>query len=572
MQINSAVIALTGESGDGIISLGEILTRIFAKMGLNVLTFKTYPAEVRGGQCVFTINVQQDPILTQGDKYDILMCMDLASYELNKDRLKAYGIIIFNKDTTRVEHVKGSSYGIPLNTLTLNTDTKKEKNMLMLGVMTKLFGLDFKLVKEIVSEKWGKNKIILEKNLKALKAGWEWSTQYFNENDGYRFISIETSEKMLLTGNEALCLGAMTAGCRFFSGYPITPATEILEWFLKRMPKIDGVAIQTEDEMSAFGAALGASFSGIRAMTATSGPGFSLMTEFVNLAGAAEIPIVVIDVQRAGPSTGMPTKMDQADLYHASFGGSGESPRIVLAPTNVEDCYYQVIKAFNLADKYQLPVILLSDQSLSHRYEIVPALDPIRIPSVYPKHPTEEDLKRYQRYKLSESGVSPMSIPGMAGGEYVATGLERDEIGMPTYDPKTHELNMLRRMRKLERVAIEDAEFETYGSSDAKIGIISWGSTTGTVKEAIRLAALKGLKVASLHPKLLYPVPKKEILSWLLNKDKVIVVEVNRLAQYHHILQGELGISLHSLTKNTGLPFTSREILLKIEEVVNFAD
>ncbi len=295
------------------------------------------------------------------------------------------------------------------------------------------------------------------------------------------------------------------------------------------------------------------------------------MTEFVNLAGAAEVPIVIVDVQRAGPSTGMPTKTEQSDLSHAAFGGPGESPRLVLAPTSVEDCFYQSIRAFNLADKYQLPIILLSDQSLSHRLEAIPMLDAARVPPVLPKRPSSEDLTHYRRYMRTDDGVSPMSIPGMVGGAYVATGIERDEVGMPNYDPKNHEINMQRRMRKLERAAAEDAEFETYGTPDAALGVVSWGSTTGAVREAVQMAVNKGIRVSSLHPKLLYPTPKKQIGAWLSGKKEILVVEVNQTGQYQRILQSEFARSMRPLRKTTGLPFTPLEILKEIEEVSDLA-
>jgi 2-oxoglutarate ferredoxin oxidoreductase subunit alpha len=291
------------------------------------------------------------------------------------------------------------------------------------------------------------------------------------------------------------------------------------------------------------------------------------MTEFVNLAGTAEIPIVVVDVQRAGPSTGMPTKTEQSDLSHAALGGPGEAPRIVIAPTSVEDCFYLTMKAFNLADKYQLPVILLSDQSLSHRLETIQMLESGRVPANLPIRPNPEELKHYKRYLRTEDGVSPMSTPGMVGGAYVATGIERDEVGMPNYDPENHQLNMRKRQKKLERAAIEDAEFEQYGIEDARIGIISWGSTTGAVRETVQLAVSRGLKVTSLHPKLLFPTPKQRIGEWLSRLRDVIVVEVNQTGQYQHILQAEFGRMMHPLHKATGLPFTPGEILAKLEEV-----
>jgi 2-oxoglutarate ferredoxin oxidoreductase subunit alpha len=567
LQVNSAMVALTGESGDGIISLGEILAKALAKMGINVVTFRTYPAEVRGGQCIFTINSQQDKVFSQGDDYDILLCMDSSAYTLNGNRLRSTGVLLYNSESAPQEKIRGMSYGIPVRTLTASTGLARSRNVLMLGVISKLFNVDMEKIKTVLTERWGKRPEAIKRNLDALMAGHDWAAANLIKKDDLRFESVDAPRRIVVSGNEAICLGAIGAGCRFFSGYPITPASDLLEWLMERLPKVGGVAIQVEDEISAFGAALGASYSGVRSMTATSGPGLALMTEFVNLAATAEIPIVVVDVQRAGPSTGMPTKTEQSDLSHAALGGPGEAPRIVIAPTSVEDCFYQTMKAFNLADKYQLPVILLSDQSLSHRLEAIPMLDPAKVPVSTPKRPTPEDLKHYKRYLRTEDGVSPMSVPGMVGGAYVATGIERDEVGMPNYDPENHQLNMQKRQKKLERASIEDAEFEQYGVEDAEIGIIGWGSTTGAVREAVHIANSRGLKVASLHPKLLHPTPRKRIGEWLSSLRDVLVVEVNQTGQYQHILQAEFGRIMHSLHKATGLPFAPGEILARVEEV-----
>ncbi len=567
MQINNATIALAGESGDGIISLGEILAKVLARMGLHVLTFRTYPAEVRGGQCIFTINAHHEITLCQGDEYDILLCTDATSYNLNKGRLKGNGVLIYNSESHPYDETPMTSYGVPLRTLVKNIKTTGSKNILMLGVFADLLNLDLEIVGNLLEEKWGEHLEIVERNKLALKSGWDWAASNLIKKDEYKFQNVKDVGRLLVSGNEALCLGAVAAGCKFFAGYPITPATDMLEWLMTRLPKMGGVAMQIEDEISALGAVLGASFSGVRAMTATSGPGFALMTELVNLAGAAEIPIVIVDVQRAGPSTGMPTKTEQSDLFHAAFGGPGESPRIVIAPTDVTDCFYQIMKAFNLADKYQLPVILLSDQSLSHRHEAILKPNPKLVPIIRPKRPSSDELKNYFRYKRTEDGVSSMSIPGVMGGQYVATGIERDEFGLPNYLPENHELNMRKRMRKLERAAVEDADLEHFGAADARIGVISWGSTAGAVKEAVQCAISKGIRASSLHPKMLFPIPKNQINTWASKIETILVVEVNQVGQYHHMLQAELGRDMRSYKKTTGLPFTPREIFEKIQEV-----
>ncbi|MER3486786.1 MAG: 2-oxoacid:acceptor oxidoreductase subunit alpha, partial [Chloroflexota bacterium] len=283
--------------------------------------------------------------------------------------------------------------------------------------------------------------------------------------------------------------------CRFFAGYPITPASDIMEFLAEALPRVGGAVIQAEDEISAITMCIGASYAGKKAMTSTSGPGFSLMVEALGLATMAEIPVVVVDAQRAGPSTGMPTRHEQGDLYLAAFGGHGEVPRIVLAPTTVADCFYQIINAFNLAEKYQTPVIVLSDTVLAVRTESIekPDLNKVRIEHRLLYQPNGRtngaaaEGDRYLRYALTESGISPMSLPGMEGGQYVAMGLEHNEIGRPRYDVRTHASMTEKRFRKIIAARQDAPEPERYGDPGAEIGILTWGSTAGAVIEAIDL-------------------------------------------------------------------------------------
>ncbi len=306
-----------------------------------------------------------------------------------------------------------------------------------------------------------------------------------------------------MTGNQATALGALAAGCRFYAGYPITPATSIMEFLSHEMPQMGGVLVQAEDEIAAITMAMGASFGGTKAMTATSGPGLALMIEAIGHASMTETPVVVVDVQRAGPSTGMPTKTAQGDLFMALYAANDEAPRFVIAPDSVEDCFYQMVNAFNLAEKYQLPVIVLTDQAMSERVETIRPLDLGRVQVVDRLKPDLAGLDRengYKRYALTEDGVSPMAIPGMRGGHYVAEGLEHNERGAPNYTPEMHTAMMEKRYRKVESARRELRNWnvvDEWGDPGAEIGIIGWGSTKGTVREAMARAMQEGVRVAA---------------------------------------------------------------------------
>ena len=388
----------------------------------------------------------------------------------------------------------------------------------------------------------------------------------------------------MLNGNQALVAGAVAAQCRYFAGYPITPASDIMEGLAKELPQVGGTFLQAEDEIAALASVLGASFGGLRAMTATSGPGFSLMTELIGYASMAEIPAVIVDAQRAGPSTGMPTKMEQADLSFALNAGHGDTPRIVVAPADVADCYSLIIMAFNMAERYQMPVIFLTDQSLSARVESVDrsAFQPMEIQerilfgangastngsSNGHGETTNEAAHSYARYAYTASGISPITAPGPGAVTYVATGLEHDEHGHPDYEPEDHTAMMEKRFRKLETAAEELPQPQRYGDEDALIGIIGWGSTEGPIQEAVDRARAKGHKVASLHPRILSPLPDRTIRDFIRSVKTVIVPECNYSGQLANLLGAKYGLQAIRVNKFGGIPFTAGEILRAIEEV-----
>jgi 2-oxoglutarate/2-oxoacid ferredoxin oxidoreductase subunit alpha len=365
-----------------------------------------------------------------------------------------------------------------------------------------------------------------------------------------------------VSGNQAIALGALAGGLRFFAGYPITPASEVMEVLATQLPRVGGACVQAEDEIAALGMVLGAAFAGERALTATSGPGLSLMIEMLGLGTMAELPTVVVDVQRAGPSTGMPTRHEQGDLMLAAFGGHGEVARVVLAPTSVADCFYQTFNALNYADRYQLPVIVLSDQALAVRTENVPRPEIDRL-ELWPRIGFETGITDdYRRYALgAHDGVSPMSSPGQRGGEYTATGLEHNEHGRPRYDAPTHEAMTARRLAKLDAIAKHAPPPLRHGNPDAPIGIIAWGSTAGPAIEAIERVRALGIDAELLVPRLLRPLPNDQIAPFLAAKQVIIVPEANVGGQFADMLVARYHREVRRVNDCSGAPFRTDEIV-----------
>jgi 2-oxoglutarate ferredoxin oxidoreductase subunit alpha len=440
--------------------------------------------------------------------------------------------------------------------------------MVSVGLVCGLLGIDTARIEEMILKRYAHKGDVGESNIRSLRAGYEHATTKLPAG-AHRLGPARSldEDRLLVSGNQAICLGALQAGLGYYAGYPITPASDILEWLAARLPRFGGVAIQTEDEIAALASVLGASFAGRKAMTATSGPGLSLMAELVGLAGMAEVPAVIVDAQRSGPSTGMPTKTEQSDLNHALFGGHGEAPRVVMAPTSVEDCFLVIVEAFNAAEKYQVPVIVLSDQSLSHRLETVPRpdLESCEVADRVSPNGSAEANGAYNRYAIRADGVSPMAVPG-GPGAYVSTGIEHDEAGNPHYEPELHAVMMSKRFRKLDPLADHEGRVTITGPQQADVGILGWGSTEGAAEEAAEICLDRGLKVSTCYPRVLAPLPIERIRRWAAGMGRVVIPELNVTGQFARLARADIGLECDSVTKATGLPFTAAQIADYITE------
>ncbi|RKY82642.1 2-oxoacid:acceptor oxidoreductase subunit alpha [candidate division KSB1 bacterium] len=590
-------VRIGGEGGDGVISCGELFAKAAARTEFHVFTYITYPAEMRGGFSMIQIRVRDWTIYSMGSEVDYLVVFNQEAYDNTISDLKKGGMIIYDPDAVEVDESLDAVFFPVQLTKLANEATGYDlgKNVVALGMLGSLFNISKSVLQKLIKDRYGsKGTSVIEKNMSALEKGYVEGEKQSIEKKFHLKTENEKPTYMMLSGNEAVALGAIAAGCRFVAGYPITPATPIFETLTKLMPKVGGRAIQMEDEIASISALIGASFAGEKVITPTSGPGLQLMGEQLNLASMLELPMVIVDVQRGGPSTGLPTKTEQSDLKFAIYGTAGESPRCILAPTSVEDCFYQTIRAFNIAEKYQMPVILLTDQSIGYRKATVKIPDFSHIVEIFKDNvlrsslipsaermeivtrviPEKEELEGYKRFKFTETGVSPVSVPGMEGGQYVATGLAHNEVGKADYSPKNHLEMTRKRFKKLKYLskAFDQNPPEFYGSVDSEIGIIGWGSTEGAIREARYLAEEKGIMVRHLHPKEISPLPEKQIRHFLVGLKQIIVVEENYTGQFAHFIKAKFGVHPIELHKCEGSPISSREIMAVIEKVARITD
>ncbi len=554
MPFESTCVRIVGESGEGIVSTGEILSRALQHTGKHIVTFRTYPAEIKGGQCLFQVRFSEKTLHTAGDRIDLLVCFDKNSFDQSKNVAQTT-TVLFNSDDTVPE--AEDTVGVPLTRIARQElESLQSKNMVALGAITFLLGLELDDILHVTGT-WfrGKDSGLVQKNLQAIKAGYAFCRS--NSIEPLQWVrTTKNEETVIVSGNQALVLGALAAECRYFAGYPITPASNILEHFVEELPKFGGIGIQTEDEIAALGACIGASYAGTKAMTATSGPGLSLMHELIGLASMMEIPVVIVDAQRAGPSTGMPTKMEQSDLLAAIHGSHGEAPRVVLAPGTVEETFFMTIQAFNISEQLRLPVILLTDITIAQRTATLPTsiFDHVELKSRPIQQDGDETFKPYQ---LNGNPINAMALPGTVDLAHVITGLEHDESGTPSYTSEMHTAMMKKRFDKLDRVFELYAGYEEFPGERQDIGLISWGSNLGPILE---LLDVDEEPFPFLHLKILNPLPRKAIRNFAATVNRIVVIENNYQGQLAELIKAIINTPVKKLTKVDGLPFTRTEL------------
>jgi len=447
-------------------------------------------------------------------------------------------------------------------------------NSVALGASVGLLNFDFGMLSLVIRDVFrGKAKETIEFNIKAARLGYDYvKSKGFEKKFEHRLPKRGGKKRMLLTGNEAVVLGAIKAGCKFYAAYPMTPASSILHLMASQERNFNLVVKHTEDEIAAINMVIGASFAGVRAMTATSGGGFSLMSEALGLAAMTETPIVVVLCQRPGPSTGLATRTEQGDLKFVLHASQGDFPRLVIAPGDVEECFYKTIEAFNLAEKYQCPVILVLDKYLSESHKTAEKFDVSRVEIDRGPLLSDEELqktKEFKRYKITKTGTSSRTIPSQKGGIFTATGNEHDETGYVSEDRTVRTEMMDKRFRKLEQAERETPESKLFGSKDAEVTIITWGSTKGPAKEAMKLLDRDGTKANLLQIIYINPFPTNTISKIIETSKRTVIVENNKTAQLANLIREKTGKEIeHKILKYDGRQFFPTEIYQRIKEVL----
>jgi len=565
-------IRIGGEGGEGVISSGDFLMQSAARAGFEVMTFKSFPAEIKGGYALSQVRFSDEKILSQGDGFDIVVCFNEEAYQINKRLLQPGKVLVYDgPGEFEIEpHAGVACYAIPMSHIAKSElGAYISKNMVAMGAVCELFGFPVESLKRSIHDKFiKKSQAVVDQNYAALDAGATYVRDHYGKDPTYSFPAARAAKNVIIVdGNQAIALGATTAGCRYLGAYPITPATSVGIYASKLFPKGDGYVYQAEDEIAGIASTIGASFAGTKAMTCTSGPGIDLKSEMVGLAAMAEIPVVIADIQRGGPSTGMPTQHEQSDLFICAHAAHGDTPRAVIAASNVEDCFYRTIDAFNLAEKYQMPVFLLSDAALSLQVEAMARPDLAKIKIVDRlRYKADGNGERYQRYKVTASGISPMSHPGDRGGTYCATGLQHQENSAPRTSADVCVTMNDKRWRKLDNLEAE-IECATEGAAKAKVGIISWGLTQNAVREAMVRMRAEGMEVAALYPKLLFPVPVKAIEVFAARCTTLLLPEANYQGQFAQLIRAATGIDCVRQNIYRGEPFIPKEIIARVKEL-----
>jgi 2-oxoglutarate ferredoxin oxidoreductase subunit alpha len=580
--VNQLKLLAGGEAGDGVFAVSDMLALMFARAGLEILTTQTYSSRIRGGHINASVRVAEREILSQGDELDLLIALDLETVELHRKSIREGGIILYDNsqgetDLGDLEQRHVIVFPIPARKIAREKlSAPIMKNIVMTGAALTAVDFDpeFEFLGGLIRERFlSKGEKVVAKNMEAATAGQELIRQA-NKAMNYKMEHRERPRKMLLQGSDAVSFGALVAGCRFMASYPITPASDIMEYLVTKFPKYNGVMVQAEDELSAINMAIGAAFSGARSLAASSGPGIALMIEALGLSAVTETPLVLVDVQRCGPSTGMPTRMEQADLNLLLYGAHGEIPRIVIAPTDIEECFYQTVRAFNLAEKYQCPVILATDQYLSQSQRTTWPFDLSKVVIDRGSLQTDDDLNNltspFRRYLITEGGISPRSIPSQEKGIYKTTGVEHVESGNATENPDARTRMMQKRFMKLDTFRREDMQPpKIFGNPESDITIVGWGSTKGVILEVIeRFMEEEAIDLKLVQIVDIWPFPDQAVADALRSSRQVVVVENNFTGQMANLIRQQTGIKCAKVVKYNGAPFSPKELYQRLKEMI----
>ncbi|MEM3670658.1 MAG: 2-oxoacid:acceptor oxidoreductase subunit alpha [Thermoprotei archaeon] len=569
-QVDDIKIMVGGQGGDGTLTVINLVGRVFKHMGLYSYDSRNVLSRIRGGHADGVIRGSAKHVLNVGDGIDVLVAFDEEAVTSAASELSENSVVIYDSSRAPLNRslvprsvVYEGKFGERAG-----TDLKRTllKNTISFGVLCRVLGVEDKLAESVISARYSRRgEEVLSSNLSALKLGFELASQ-MGVRAHFVIPKLGANDTIQIDGDAALGIGFIAGGGRFYAGYPITPASEILEYLEANLPKFGGVAIQAEDEISAINMAIGASIAGVRSMVATSGPGQDLMTEGIGQAAMSESPVVIVEVQRTGPSTGEPTKHEQSDVNHVVYGGHGDFPRLVIAPADAQDCFEMGYVSLNLAEKYQLPVFVLMDQELAQNTQCTAAFDFSKVVVERGKLLNSsqlESVKEYKRYELTSDGVSPRTIPGTPNGMFQMTGNEHNEWGMVSVDKENRGSMMRKRFLKVEAAKEDLPKSRFYGDEDADIGIVSFGSNMGPILEAMDMLRDKNVRTKFLCLRTIYPLPSEELSKFLDGVRLAFFVECNLTGQLAGLVKKEVGYmdKVVSLTKYDGTGFRPSQIV-----------
>lgn len=551
-------ILIGGAAGQGLDTSANILEKILKRAGFYVFTYRDYMSMVRGGHNFTQIRFSHRNISSFTEKADLILALNEETIKIHKDRLKDEGSIICDEGLGSGENI----ISLPIEKTASNIQNPKVYNTVGLGLILKYFGLPVSLAANVLKEAFDEK--TYKDNIAAVNEGYKLIDEKYK-------LELKEENNIIINGNDALSLGAIAAGCKYYCGYPMTPSTSILKYFSSKSEKMGIMVDQVEDEVAALNMALGTAYAGVRAMTGSSGGGFALMVEALSFAGIVELPVVIVNAQRTGPATGMSTRTEQSDLRFVIHAGHGEFPRMVIALRDPEDAFYQTARAFNLADKYQIPVIILTDLYLADSSKTIKPFDFDKI-KIERYLNIEGDLEdsEYKRYKITEDGVSPRIIPGKVPGQVVLVDShEHDEHGHITENAKFRTDMVLKRMRKLDSLKEETEEPWFIGEENPENLIVCWGSTYGAVKEAVYRLNDEGFSIGALVFGDIWPFPKEKLLNLGRTAKNIIDVEQNATGQLNSIIKEETPYeSNFKILKFDGRPFCGDEIFRRLKDEV----
>ena len=587
-SIKDVVIRLAGNSQDGIQAVGGFLARLAGRSEQDVMTYMTIPSTISGGPSIFQVRMGTGDILSAGDRADMLVAFYQHSYDAHIGSLRPGGVLLYDSDHVKpVEDDKRfTSVACPITSATVEalggTAKDKGKNIFVLGLIARIFDLDVAKLTALIRERFaGKNEDIVRNALLGFDAGYAWPQNNLRDLF-YRFEAIDQAvarsgrPQITLDGNSAIAYGFIAAGVRYGAGYPITPWSSIMETLRTELPKYGGIFVQCEDEIASISTALGFSYTGSVAVTGSAGPGLSLKMEALSWATMAEMPIVVVNVQRGGPSTGMPTNVEQSDLMQAIFGSHGDTPRVVLAPKNVEDCFYTAMEAVRIAREYSTPVLLLTDQGLSSRIEAFDEPDLSKL-MTDPKVDRSERPADFKPYPLDRVTRHAPAGSRIASGKYpTVTGLEHDEMGHPTGSPKLHAQMNAKRREKIKALVATLPAPEHSGDTEGDVLLVTWGSNWGPGREALARVQAAGVKAGHMHIRHVHPLPNG-LEAVFARYRRIVVAELNDEGVYGF---GQLAMMLRarianpaivSVCKTDGLTFKVSELVAGVARHIGHA-